>query len=371
MKKILLMFIIILNIFTLSSCGKKSIAPNKVLLDEMDVCVAFGTEKFKDRKTNIQDVHDLSSSDILLRDDLLTLHEYDGPVFREMKKILNVSVYLGIDDGKDYIYIQYLDTGKVFKFESDLHFSFTSVIEKFEELSGTKLTKEFLNSNKTDFFKTKLCEGIFLKYELLESGNSRRYFKSTINEKEYEVEFYGELPIKMPEVDETPEKVYLDVSKTMNPIEKYYYKWYVFEVPKTCEYYFLFRGDKKSNNNRRIELFKEQVSGYSYKGVIKSNQGTYISEYNEEDEGSYFRITLNEGDTIYIRLSGVDFKNISKGSLFKISTNPDAFAKHVHTYENCVVYDENNHQYICDCNEEILEAHTSEEECTICGFKNE
>lgn len=369
MKKILLMFIVILNIFALSSCGNKSIAPNKVLLDEMDVCVAFGTEKFKDKKTNIQDVHDLSISDILLRDDMLTLLDYDTPISIKMNKILDVSVYLGIDDGKDYIYVQYLDTGKVFKFESDLYFSFTSVIEKFEELSGTELSKEFLNSNKTDFFKTKLCEGIFLKYENLGSGNSRTYFKATINEKEYEVEFYG-LPVKMPEVDETPEKAYLDISKVVDPIDKYYYKWYVFEVPKTCEYYFLFRGDK-SFYNRRIELFNEQVSGYSSEGVIKSDQGTYISEYNEEDEGSYFRITLNEGDTIYIRLSGVDFKKIYEGSLFIISTKPDAFAKHVHTYENYVVYDENNHQYICDCNEEILEAHTSEEECTICGFKNE
>ena len=172
---------------------------------------------------------------------------------------------------------------------------------------------------------------------------------------------------EIPDIMPQPEEVPLNLEQDVDEIPEFSYVWLSFEVPETNEYYFLFKGD--GNFNRKVEIFDEVVSGYSYEGLMESNVGGYSSEY-EEDEGSYFRITLNEDDVIYIRLSGGSFSGVAESSIFKISTEPTNGASHIHSYETCEQYNGNQHVYLCDCGDMIYENHivrTTSNRCIVCG----
>ncbi|MBR2933511.1 MAG: hypothetical protein IKC33_04280 [Clostridia bacterium] len=59
---------------------------------------------------------------------------------------LEYEIFLGVKDGKDIVYIQSanINSGLKLVYESNLPFTFDSVIKEFERLSGTTLTQEFL-----------------------------------------------------------------------------------------------------------------------------------------------------------------------------------------------------------------------------------
>lgn len=175
---------------------------------------------------------------------------------------------------------------------------------------------------------------------------------------------------EIPDIIPTAKTISTNNGQLVSCIDEYNYTWFTFEVPETNEYYISFVG--LGDYNRKVEIFSEIVSGYSIEGLIKSNIGGYSSENIEyEDyEGSYFRMTLNKNDVIYIRLSGANFTNVSDSSDFIISTEPLSSAEHIHSYETCEQYNGNQHVYLCDCGDMIYENHivrTTSNRCIVCG----
>lgn len=188
----------------------------------------------------------------------------------------------------------------------------------------------------------------------------------------YDVDFSFDSLDLVENIEDIPrvaESVICNITKSIPQIPKGDYLWFSFSVPTTGEYYFLCKGD--GNTNLKIELFTNLAVGYSNSGCILSNVGGYESSIDNE-EGSYFRVKLNAGDVIYIRISGANYSKVANSSTLIISMNPAAGAEHIHYYGDPIYYDGSNHIYYCDCDEVILEKHVVKNGsniCVICGAK--
>ena len=98
-------------------------------------------------------------------------------------------IYFVIKDGKDIIQIDDINPvnngSKTFYFESNLNYSFDSIVNDFENMTGTKLTDEFLNSSVYDKKLGKLVSGIILCFNLNDEGIYVPYYKVIIEGKVY------------------------------------------------------------------------------------------------------------------------------------------------------------------------------------------
>ena len=152
------------NFYTDKSTGDISPTKNvELLLDEgkIDKFIAFGP----DRATN------LFTSDLILKSNIIS--DSDKDVLRNYEKNeypnLFYNLYFGIKDGKDVVCLHHL--GKPYNiivFESDLDYSFQSIVEEFELQSGITLSDDFLNSSELDSMN-KQMGGIVISFNEVDS----------------------------------------------------------------------------------------------------------------------------------------------------------------------------------------------------------
>lgn len=98
---------------------------------------------------------DMVDMDIVLKTNIISekdknaLKEYCSGNGRS-KKYFNV--YMGVKDNRDIVVFHDISSKPYERlvFESNLSYSFKSVVEKFEEMSGEKLTQEFLKESRWD-----------------------------------------------------------------------------------------------------------------------------------------------------------------------------------------------------------------------------
>lgn len=150
------------------------------LEQHFDVFVAFGGGAKKMFPVDL-----LLNSDLIKEEDKLILSDYNS-TSKESNNIF-YNVYLGVKNGKDIVELHHLSKPyKTFEFSSNLDYTFESIIYEFEELSGKKLTQDFLCG--ADGNKSRETQGIFVDFTLLEDGTYGVYFISTIEDRIYAVD---------------------------------------------------------------------------------------------------------------------------------------------------------------------------------------
>ena len=150
-----------------------------------DKIICFGPEVFNEHYT----VDVILSSSIISEDDKNILSAYCAEQ-NEIQPgyVTYFNIHFGIKDGKDNVLICSLNDpvknqGKLFNFDSNLEYSFESIISELEIMTNTKFTDEFLAKSKYENFKQVM--GIVLDFNLNDEGIYVPYYKVIINDKVY------------------------------------------------------------------------------------------------------------------------------------------------------------------------------------------
>lgn len=170
--------------------------PGKINLVErgyVDKIICFGPEKFAfPYKENL-----ILNSNIINEQDKEVFNKY----IEEQNKLTTKDknrfiIYFVIKDGKDIIRIDDInpvDNGmETFYFESNLNYSFESIINDLEIMTNTKFSDDFLNSEIDvydgivgDMNSITLVKGILLDFNLNDEGIYVPYYKVIIDDKVY------------------------------------------------------------------------------------------------------------------------------------------------------------------------------------------
>ena len=150
-----------------------------------DKVICFGPEVFNKLYT----VDIILSSNIISEDDKSILSAYCEEQ-KEIKPgfVTYFNIHFGIKDGKDQVLISALNDpgkniGKAFNFDSNLEYSFESIISDLEIMTNTKFTDDFLAKSKYENYKQVM--GIVLDFNLNDEGIYVPYYKVIIDDKVY------------------------------------------------------------------------------------------------------------------------------------------------------------------------------------------
>ena len=145
-----------------------------------DQIIAFGPEA----STGSFGIDVILKSNLLKEEDKETLKEYQEDTKKTSPNHeIAFQVCLGIKDGKDYVYlIDYCGYDKkldkevinTFLFESNLSYSFNTIVTSFEKENVIELSNAFLNSSIYDS-QNKLVSGIILDFIESENGFEENY----------------------------------------------------------------------------------------------------------------------------------------------------------------------------------------------------
>ena len=124
-----------------------------VLEDEYDLIVAYGNNQTGKGFS----INEIINSNLLDEDSKNELYDYDKLVKKEEYYQDKYIVCLMIVNGEDIIKIVHnIEFGKVFSYESNLDYSFESIINDFNDKFNLDINEEFLNS---------INRGIVLSFE--------------------------------------------------------------------------------------------------------------------------------------------------------------------------------------------------------------
>ena len=170
--------------------------PGKLNLVErgyVDKIICFGPEKFAfPYKENV-----ILNSNIINEQDKEIFRKYIEEQNKLTTKDKNrFTIYFVIKEGKDMIRIDDvnpIDNGlETFYFESNLNYSFESIINDLENMTNIKFSDEFLNSEIDvydgivgDLNSITLVKGIILNFNLNDEGIYVPYYKVIIDDKVY------------------------------------------------------------------------------------------------------------------------------------------------------------------------------------------
>ncbi len=150
-----------------------------------DKIICFGPEVFNEHYT----VDVILSSNIISEDDKNILSAYCAEQ-NEIQPgyVTYFNIHFGIKDGKDQVLICALNDpgknqGKLFNFDSNLEYSFESIISDLEIMTNTKFTDEFLAKSKYENYKQVM--GIVLDFNLNDEGIYVPYYKVIVDDKVY------------------------------------------------------------------------------------------------------------------------------------------------------------------------------------------
>ncbi len=148
---------------------------DKSILESFDKFFAFGT---------------LSPGPLYKSCDLLS--EQDREKLKEAGQgFAYYDYYLGIKDGVDVVVVRIPYNNMLLTFNSNLDYRYEDIIKEFENISGTTLTGEFLETSNYDSNMQKEMGGISLCLYKQEGGETddtyASYFKANINGKIYVV----------------------------------------------------------------------------------------------------------------------------------------------------------------------------------------
>ncbi len=162
------------------------VSPNKLdeeyLEESFDTFVAFGGGS-----RNMFSIDLLINSNLIKQEDKKALSDYTASCSGANNRYYNI--YLGVKNGKDIIELHHLSKPyKIFKFSSNLDYTFDTIIQEIEELSGEKLNKEFLLGSNNDPLIGEETLGIVADFKKNENGQYSVYFKSILNGKLYMID---------------------------------------------------------------------------------------------------------------------------------------------------------------------------------------
>lgn len=150
-----------------------------------DKTICFGPEIFKD----LYKVDVILNSNIINESDKQILKEYCAKQ-NEIKHghVNYFNIHFGTKEGKDIVLICDLapvdkHMGNTFNFESNLDYTFESILLELENMASIKFTDEFLDSSKYE--NGKQVMGIVLNFNLNEEGINIPYYKVIVDDKVY------------------------------------------------------------------------------------------------------------------------------------------------------------------------------------------
>ena len=154
------------GIFT--SSGVVDVSPAKLgekyLVENFDSFFAFGSPK----PTNMFTIDIIINSNLIDDSDKDILINYKKE-YRNKRNYEYFNLYLGEKDGNDIVILSPLGEPMIsFTFKSNLNYSFDEVKKEFEEVSGKKLTREFLYGSEYDAFSGRQIMGISVIFKKLE-----------------------------------------------------------------------------------------------------------------------------------------------------------------------------------------------------------
>lgn len=159
------------------SPGKESI---QFLEENFDDFFAFGAGSPANQFT-LDVIINSTLIDEKSKDELL---KYKNKYFKE-RNYQFFNVYLGSKSGKDLVLLYPLgEPGIMFKFDSNLNYLYKDVIYEFEEVSGCKLTKDFLYGKNFDNILRKETMGIILSFQNI-NGKYIPYYTIELDKKIY------------------------------------------------------------------------------------------------------------------------------------------------------------------------------------------
>lgn len=144
-----------------------------------DTFVAFGNEK----------VGRYYGNNVLLNLDLISTKDKEVLIkyFEENESTVNdkYTIHLGIKEGKDIVYIESKNNNEIyFIFNSNLDYSFESVINNFEVMCNQELTQDILKSTSVHGVLSLYTSGIFMRLKEVD-GIYVIYYSLRIDNKLY------------------------------------------------------------------------------------------------------------------------------------------------------------------------------------------
>ena len=150
--KIIVVLVATVSLIGITGCGlgkeRDCAKSTDIIENNFDTFFAFsGSSNTENSKIEAQEIW---LSRLLREEDELILKKtigYDRNKFSNWKIAQqHFQIYLGTKDGFDYVYIDRYNNAlkEPLVFKSNLSYSFASIIEEFERLSGKEITQEFL-----------------------------------------------------------------------------------------------------------------------------------------------------------------------------------------------------------------------------------
>lgn len=162
------------------SPGKESI---QFLEENFDDFFAFGSGS----PANLFTLDVIINSTLIDEKSKDELLKYKNKHFKESNYQF-FNVYLGSKSGKDLVLLYPLgEPGIMFKFDSNLNYLYKDVIYEFEEVSGCKLTKDFLYGRNFDNILRKETMGIILSFKNVD-GLFIPYYTMELDNKMYVID---------------------------------------------------------------------------------------------------------------------------------------------------------------------------------------
>lgn len=161
--------------------GKESNIVKNGILDKL---ICFGPEVY----LHLYQEETILNSNMISENDKVVLREYLLDQQNKKKGHINYFViYFGIKDNKDIVLIVDVspvnNSAKSFYFESNLSYSFESIIKDLEQIINTTITDDFLQAAKYE--NGKQVAGIILDFNQDENGVNTPYYKVIINDQVY------------------------------------------------------------------------------------------------------------------------------------------------------------------------------------------
>ena len=280
---------------------------------------------------------------------------YEVATFVGFLSALKASLFVPDINGTQTIqYNYYEEVNQVFVLPiyASIHHEYDLLGHKTSYFS---LRPTFLNFNNLDYQSlVKDIDEILIKQENsgFEYGDLFLFSLNNNSKLAFESQIIIE---ELQDVPATSSSVYLNTNYSFK-INHGNYFWYDFTSSSTKKYYFKAYG--QYGENVVISLHTTLENGYETNFMIESKNGGYANKDDASLTGCYFSYTLYENQTIYIRISGLFFEEITGIINFEIEDEFPEELIHTHDYTHLYTwFNGSQHCSYCECGSHIKEGH--------------
>lgn len=274
-----------------------------------------------------------------------------------LKKVFSLNL---LENQKNYDYLSTLKVNpiavpiyyNIYNNGNNHYISFTDTFVKYNELDTLAVNDDTITANPCD------CYNVGGKIYGINKINSIQSISDLVTVDNYQ------------DVMRECSNVYLNSALSLPGIQSGDYLWLKFTVPSTDTYHFMCNAT--GGEHIRIDLFYNQVAGYSNSGLISSHAGGFVNVNVANMKGCYFSTSLTSGTVLYIRIRGNNYEDIPTNTnlplTFEISD--EIFEEiHVHDYKYLSI-NNTKHSVSCSCGlfqEEFHVVKAGGNRCLLCN----